>query len=143
MVDQVNLNDDAIHALFADPDGPIADIVERLCLSVENVAKRKLLEPKSGRIYDTRFWRDSQGRLRRGGPRPPHQASAPGEAPASDTGHLLNSIGHSVGIEEGVVVGRVGSHLQEMAWLEMGTRYMEPRPLLRPSLVEGLAEGHR
>lgn len=55
----------------------------RVCVStalrVAREAKRSMSEPKHGRLY------------RRGNRS--HRASAPGEAPAIDTGNLINSIG--------------------------------------------------
>lgn len=126
MANEVDLNDEAIRALFADPTGPVGQAVEATCYRVENIAKRKLLEPGTGRIYRRR------GRF--------HQASAPGESPVSDTGQLLNSTGHSITVEGGLVTGRVGSGEKKALWLELGTRYMAPRPWLRPALAEGTAE---
>lgn len=110
----------ALEAMFHDPDGVIADIVERQAYEVENEAKRLLLIPGSGHVY------------RRGGH--VHQASAPGEPPASDTGHLLASIGHRMGVDENGVYGEVGSDQDKAKWLEEGTRHMAARPFLRPAL---------
>jgi HK97 gp10 family phage protein len=75
--------------------------------------------PKTGRIY-----------RRRG---VEHQASAPGEAPASDTGFLASSITTKYDASKlsgQVVVGAAyGPHL------EYGTQTMEPRPFLRPAIA--------
>lgn len=76
--------------------------------------------PKTGRIY-----------RRRG---VEHQASAPGEPPASDTGRLVGSIRMDfTRIEEltGVVNARAGY----AAHLEYGTSRMAPRPFMRPALA--------
>jgi HK97 gp10 family phage protein len=61
----------------------------------------------------------------------PHQASAPGEPPASDTGHLLMSIDTSVDPQK--LTGNVNFGSKYANWLEYGTRYMEPRPFARPA----------
>ena len=65
-------------------------------------------------------------------PRRTHQASAPGEAPATDTGALAGSI---------AVRGRSGdwyvvSDIRYAPMLEFGTSKMEARPFLFPSLEE-------
>lgn len=88
--------------------------------------------PKSGRVYDTRFFTDAQGRLRRGEPRPPHQASAPGQYPASDTGRLAGSVGFELP-QPGSLTGRVGTSVAYGPMLEFGTSRMAARPWLMPS----------
>ena len=73
--------------------------------------------PKTGRIY------------RRG--RRAHQASAPGEAPATDLGNLVNS-----GFVERVrqALWHVGFHAKYARGLEFGTPRILPRPFLRPAV---------
>jgi HK97 gp10 family phage protein len=63
-----------------------------------------------------------------------HQASAPGEAPASDTGRLVNSInGEVVGTFEAIV--RAGGGIVKYArMLEFGTIKMAARPFFQPAL---------
>ena len=109
--------------------------LERRAYNVENKAKRLLTLHGGGRVYTTRFWRDKDGRLRRGGRRVPHQASAPGMPPASDTGRLLTSIHHSVTGVLDTLEARVGTDVNYALYLELGTRYMAPRPFLRPALL--------
>ena len=60
-----------------------------------------------------------------------HRASAPGEAPATDTGTLASSINVK---QIGPLVGTVGSSLNYAGWLEFGTLSMDARPWLAPSL---------
>jgi HK97 gp10 family phage protein len=70
----------------------------------------------------------------------PHQASAPGQPPATDTGRLLNSIGHTVGSDADGLYADVSARVAYAVFLELGTRYMAPRPFLRPALravIEG------
>jgi len=59
-----------------------------------------------------------------------HQASAPGQAPATDTGRLVSSIKST----NSGLSGKVFSKLDYAFWLEHGTLSMEPRPYLNPAL---------
>lgn len=63
---------------------------------------------------------------------PSHQASAPGESPATDTGFLVNSIK----ADRQDMTARVFSSLKYAFWLEYGTTKMEARPFLTPALLE-------
>lgn len=83
---------------------------------VRNEAVRLIQSgPKTGRVY---------GR---------HQASAPGEAPASDTGRLVNSI--TTAFDDVKLTGTVAANTDYAEYLEYGTATMEPRPFLRPALT--------
>lgn len=73
--------------------------------------------PKTGKVY-TRGTVD-------------HQSSAPGEAPATDTGRLVNSV-YFEKTQRAVVA--VGSMVVYGEYLEWGTRKIAPRPLWRPSV---------
>lgn len=93
---------------------------------VENRAVRLILDPpKSGRVY-----------IRRG---VAHQASAPGEPPASDTGTLAKQR------EIDLIPERLAARLRFLAahagHLEHGTRNIEPRPFARRALAETYQEG--
>lgn len=60
---------------------------------IVNRAKRGIAKgPKTGKIYTQRFATSKSGHVFAYGSRPPHQASAPGEYPAADTGRLMGSI---------------------------------------------------
>lgn len=68
-----------------------------------------------------------------------HHPSLPGNAPAPDKGTLLQSITHSVEIQDGEVVGYVGSTIVNSdypRYLEYGTSKMKPRPWLSASLIK-------
>ncbi len=62
-----------------------------------------------------------------------HQASAPGEAPASDTGKLASSIQIS---KQGAGVWYISARAPYAAALEFGTERMEARPFMTPAFVE-------
>lgn len=88
--------------------------------AVGNEAVRRVLEPpKTGRVY-----------RRRG---VEHQASAPGESPASDTGRLANSI--ITRYEDDFLVGIISASDAKASHLEYGTKFMAPRPFMRPALA--------
>lgn len=101
------------------------------CEGVRNESIRLINSgPKSGRIY-----------VRRG---VSHQASAPGQPPASDTGRLVNSI--TTEYQPDKMTGTVQYGTEYAAFLEYGTANMEPRPFARPALesqqqniVDGIA----
>lgn len=89
---------------------------------VEGQAKRSILAGgKTGRIYRRRSVT--------------HQASAPGQAPASDTGRLVNSINsyYEKAKKTAIVIAGRGTALYAIL-LEFGTRFMAPRPFMTPSL---------
>lgn len=143
----VDIDETALDFLLNDPEGPVGRDLERRALNVENAQKRLLSMHGGGRVYTTTFWRDKAGRLRVGRARVPHQASAPGMPPATDTGRLRATIGHVVALDpQGALFGsslyaEIGSGgnpaipgVNYAIWLEEGTRYLEPRPFLRPSL---------
>lgn len=81
--------------------------------------------PKSGRIY-----------RRRG---VTHQASAPGEAPASDHGTLV--AGRKIDLFEAYLRARLTFTAKHAKFLEFGTRRMEPRPFARRALRETFDAG--
>ncbi len=95
-------------------------ICNKAAKRIETRAKVKIQSvPKTGRIY-------RRGKIE-------HQASAPGEPPATDMGNLVNSIASD----------RVKPLLHEVtvgaeygAYLEYGTVRMAPRPFFKPSFDE-------
>ena len=101
---------------------------------VQAEAQRLIMDPpKSGRVYTPEFWTDSAGRVRAGRPRVPHQASAPGEAPANDTGNLASSIILETGdLPTGKIT--IEARAKYATYLEFGTARMAARPFLRRAL---------
>jgi HK97 gp10 family phage protein len=63
-----------------------------------------------------------------------HIASAAGQAPANDTGRLVNSINTSQSSDKMVVYIKAGEGVVDYAvHLEYGTRNMAPRPFMKPA----------
>ena len=124
-----------------------------ITMEIEGIAEfKKALESARGDMMEavrteviratTRVHERSIDRIQRGTktgqtyekyvPRRTHQASAPGQAPASDTGRLASSIEWRTDGMDGIVFTRVeyGKHL------EFGTKNMDARPWLLPSVEE-------
>lgn len=98
-------------------------VVAKSALKVTGEAKKKIANPpKTGRVYKRR-WKD-------------HQASAPGEAPAGDSGDLANSIRTNLSLDG--LGAAIGSELDYADILELGSTggKIEARPFLSPSLME-------
>jgi HK97 gp10 family phage protein len=103
------------------------DVRNRTALAIRDTAqeleaaiKLKIQQgTKSGRTY------------RRGGVS--HQASAPGQSPATDTGALIGSISHQ---REGARSYSVGARVSYAAYLEYGTSRMGARPYFRPAIED-------
>lgn len=88
-------------------------------------AKKSVLEGgKSGRVYKRRTVI--------------HQASAPGEAPASDTGRLVNSLHAEAGQGEALAIAG-GSSVVYANMLEFGTSKMAARPFMFPAFEKSKA----
>ena len=83
--------------------------------------RRIMQDPKSGRVYTRRGVQ--------------HQASAPGEAPASDAGALVRGISVVVTETQDRISAQVNSGAAHAPSLEFGTPTMEPRPLMRSTLA--------
>lgn len=64
-------------------------------------------------------------------PRRTHTASAPGQAPATDTGRLASSVTFT---REGPMSATVGSTVVYAAMLEFGTSRIDPRPSWVPAV---------
>lgn len=108
----------AMRAYKDDAHKAVQDTVRVTALSVEGDAIKSIERGnKSGKVYT------------RGGTS--HQASAPGEAPASDTGNLTNNIKSIIGL----FIAYVGYNQSDdyPEYLEYGTQDMEARPWLTPA----------
>lgn len=90
--------------------------------AVRRVALHKIQnEPKTGAVYVRKKGKNSAT----------HQASAAGQAPATDHGDLVRSIKI---VMNSPYFGWVGSRIQYAYWLEYGTSKMDKRPFLTPAL---------
>lgn len=116
----IEFHDAALVELLESQDGPVGRDLHRRALQVEASMVEHLSRPGTGRIYRRK------GRV--------HQASAPGEPPAVDTGLLRASVRSSVGRDERGLVATIGTNQKVGVYLELGTRYMAPRPFARPAL---------
>lgn len=87
---------------------------------IEARAKGSLSGSRSGRIYR----RGAKGNIL-------HQASASGEAPATDTGHLGDSTSSRM---TGRAEGEVTVTADYAAVLELGGKHMAPRPFFDPAV---------
>ena len=93
------------------------------------VARLKVVLSQAGRgrLYTTYFF-TRNGVVHPIGKRQPHRASAPGDPPAPDTRHLVNSVDYSVQkMPTGAEVS-VGSPLNYSVFTDRGTRKMLARP---------------
>lgn len=97
--------------------GAMTATLETVGFLVENELKKEYSKPGSGQVYT------------RGGIS--HQASAPGEPPAPDTGQLRARIHHLVGHDAIGAFVEVGVNDPRGAMLEFGTRHIAPRPAFR------------
>lgn len=95
----------------------VGKIISKAALDIEAHAKQAMSGPRSGRIYKR------GSRI--------HQASAPGEPPAVDTGKLKNSIrSEQIAVTKAIV----SASAEYAAYLEFGTRRMAARPYMRPAV---------
>jgi HK97 gp10 family phage protein len=123
--------------IFRNTDALKKQIAKRLTTEAENEIKIRLFSSanlveaeakqsiqrgvKSGRIYKRRSV--------------VHQASAPGEPPASDTGFLVSNITKTAVEKSGTALSiSVESKAKYSKFLEFGTRKMSARPFLQPAL---------
>jgi len=103
--------------------------IQRGALAIESRAVQGIIDPpKSGRIYRSKH---RKGAL--------HQASAPGQFPAADSGRLHQSI-TNVDASSGDVIRRdIGANAPYATALELGTSKMAPRPFMQPAFDENVA----
>lgn len=100
----------------------LAIALDEAAAAVQGEAQRLIADPpKTGRVYQ------------KYNPRRVHQASAKGQAPATDLGTLIQSIViDRTDVPRGrIVIAATAKHAK---FLELGTRKMAPRPFLRRAL---------
>ena len=122
----------ALRAYGAAAEKHVGDAVNATGLELRaDIVKAYQRGPKSGRVYTHYFFTDGNGNLRQGRKRDkPHQASAPDEAPATDTGNLASRIDFK---REGATSATVGSQVVYASMLEFGTSRIAPRPAWVPA----------
>lgn len=102
--------------------------VAAVAMDIRNDAIESITDGnKSGRVYQRR------GIV--------HQASAPGEPPAADTGTLHNSI--TVELHPASLRATVNVSAEYAAALEFGTERMQPRPFMNPALQKNIKNLNR
>ncbi|MFZ6028037.1 MAG: hypothetical protein ACOYYS_10005 [Chloroflexota bacterium] len=94
-----------------------ADLTMKTALKIQGRVRTGMAEPKTGQVY-----------LRRG---KSHQASAPGEMPAVDTGNLTNSV-QVERMPDGVSTA-VYTAAEYAEVLEFGGVRIRPRPFMTPA----------
>lgn len=88
------------------------------------MVERILQPPKTGRIYTRNTVQ--------------HQASAPGESPASDTGTLARNVTTTYDVAN--ITGYINVSTAYAGALEFGTPRVAARPYARPALAEKVEE---
>lgn len=124
MAERIVFDEAALADLFDSPAGPVGKELARRATRMTTRIKRDLSKPGTGRTY---------GRRR-------HRASAPGQAPAVDTGRLRASIANELGRDGRGLFARIGTNVDYAPHLELGTSKMAARPFLRPALAAEAAE---
>ena len=113
---------DAIRSFDGDISRQLNLIVNAAALeSINDVKKAIQGPPKTGRKYQ-------RGTV-------VHQASAPGQAPATDTGFLVSSIYNE---DRGYLTKAIGSRLDYAFYLEFGTRKIAARPSWVPAVERAI-----
>ena len=106
----------------------VADAVAETTLAIESGVKLRIQRgSKTGKVYQ------------KYNPRRTHQASAPGQSPATDTGNLINSIYTDIA----GLTGAVGSTLAYASYLEYGTTRLLARPAWTPTVEDERDEFYR
>ena len=111
-----------LKALGADADEVVLKTITDLAVTTQSLARKGIQRgPKSGITY------------RRGNVS--HQASAPGQYPATDTGRLASSVQFELP-SPGSMTAVVGTNIMYGPMLEFGTSRMAARPWLMPSFTQ-------
>ena len=102
-------------------DKYVADVVNGTAQNIRTTAIKSIQRgTKSGVVYQKYT------------PNRTHQASAPGQAPASDTGRLANSITADIDGKQATITAAT----EYAAPLEFGTRDIQPRPFMVPAVEQ-------
>lgn len=112
----------ALRKLGEDARKEVKKEIDKTGLSLRgNIVKKYQRGPATGIVYE------------KYNPRRTHQASAAGEAPATDTGRLASSVTFE---STGPLTVEVSTEVEYGPYLEFGTRDIAPRPNWVPSVQE-------
>lgn len=111
---RISVRSNRMPEILAEMREAASAIVRTSAYNVQANIQDGMTEAKSGRIYGT------------------HQASAPGEMPAVDTGTLVGSI--AVDAQRGRLWAEVSAGAEYAAHLEYGTVNMAARPFMVPAV---------
>lgn len=114
---QVDVDTRRLNRILRSLPGNRRAAIDRIAKEIEGKAKASMGAEKHGETYYV------QGKE--------HIASAPGEAPAIDTGNLVNSIRSEMLNDQ---TGIVFTNVEYAPYLEFGTSDMAPRPFLQPAV---------
>ena len=122
---QIDGADDLIKALKKlgqDGERAAAQVVQATAIEVRgDIVKRYQRGPKTGIVYE------------KTNPTRTHQASAKGEAPATDTGRLANATVYKMTSK---MSAEVSNDVKYGEWLEFGTQDIKPRPAWVPAVED-------
>lgn len=108
----------AIKAIGGKAEANVGKAIEATALGINRDVKDSIQRgDKTGRVYQ-------RGNIT-------HRASAPGEAPATDTGTLVSSIYYE---PQSGLLSMIGSRLAYAYYLEFGTMRIAPRPSWMPAV---------
>jgi hypothetical protein len=108
----------AIKAIGGKAEANVGKAIEATALGINRDVKDAIQRgDKTGRVYQ-------RGNIT-------HRASAPGEAPATDTGTLVSSIYYE---PQSGLLSMIGSRLAYAYYLEFGTMKIAPRPSWMPAV---------
>lgn len=109
----------ALSALGEKAEAELSKAIDATGLELRgDIVKRYQRGPKTGSTY------------RKYNPNRTHTASAPGEAPATDTGRLASGVDYT---KDGKLSATVGSRVVYAAMQELGTARIAPRPAWVPA----------
>lgn len=118
MADPLRFQVEVDSQVVDDLQGQASPVIRAMASGIVGEMKRLMSLPKTGRAY-------------RRGRTAIHIASAPGEAPAVDMGTLTNSINMDMPT---LTSARISINADYAAYLEYGTRFMQPRPYVAPAI---------
>lgn len=120
-----------LNAMPGEVEKAVQDGLMAVALIARADAQRRILNgPKTGRIYKR-------------GKKGTHQASAPGEAPAADTGALARNENILAEAVPGQIAVNLVARMPYAVHLEYGTVRMAARPFMRPAADVASAQGSK